>query len=127
MATTTSTVSAARPASVTVAAVTLVLSAVIDFVHVAAYLSGAAIPPVVSAMFAALGVASLAAAGGIWAQRRWAVPLALVEASLAVMLGTTGFFTGGSPTGEAMGGISALLGLAVLALVAARGARRAAA
>lgn len=125
MATTTPTVSANRPASVTAATVALVLSAIVDFANLAGYLSGAPVPAGGAGIFAALGMAALIAAGGLWGRRRWAVPLAIVLAGLTVLLATMGFLAAGSTAGKVVGAVGAILGLAVLALVAPLAARRA--
>ena len=126
MATSRPTVSANRHASATAATVVLMLSAIVDFANLGGYLSGAPIPPGIVGIWVALGVAALVAAGGLWAGRRWAAPLAIALAALTVLLGAMGFLTAGSTTGKAVAGAGAILGLVVIALVAPRAARRAA-
>jgi len=127
MATTTPTVNTNRPVSVTASTVALVLSALVAFANLAGYLSGAPIPPGIVGIWVALGVAALVAAGGLWGGRRWAVPLALALAAITVPLGIMGFLSSESTAGKVVGVACAILGLAVLALVAPRAARRAAA
>lgn len=124
MATTNRTVGANHPASATAATIALVLGAIVDFANLGGYLSGAPIPPGVVVVWVVLGVAALVAAGGLWAGRRWAAPLAITQAAITVLLGATGFLTAGSATGKAVAAAGAILGLAVIALVAPRAARR---
>ena len=124
MVTTTPTVSTTRPASVAAATVALVLSALAELANLGGYLSGAPIPPGIVGIEVALGMAALAAAGGLWGRRRWAVPLALVLGVLNVLLGTMGIFTAGSTTGKAVALTGAILGFVVLALVAPLATRR---
>lgn len=126
MTATASTSSSERPAPAA-ATVALVLSAIADLTNVGGYLSGAPIPAAVLGIEVALGLVSLVAAGGLWANRRWAVPLALVAGVLNVLLGALGIVTAGSTTGKIVAATGAILGLVVLALVAPRVARRAAA
>ena len=125
MAATTPTVNTNRPVPATAATVALVLSALVDFANLAGYLSGAPIPPGIVGIWVALGVAAFVAAGGLWGGRRWAVPLALVLAAITVLLGIMGFLSSESTAGKVVGVTCAILGLAVLALVAPRAARRA--
>ncbi len=115
-----------RPASTTVATVSLVLSALVDFSYIAGYRSGAPIPIVIVALEVCLGVMALVAAVGLWGQRRWAFPLALVLAVLTLLLGAMGLVSATSMTGKIVGALSVLLGSAVIALVAPRAARWAA-
>ena len=126
MATSRQTLSADRHAPATAATVALVLSALVDLANLGGYLSGAPIPPGIVGIWVALGVAALVAAGGLWAGRRWAAPLAIALAALTVLLGAMGALTAGSTTGKAVAAAGVLLGLAVIALVAPRAARRAA-
>lgn len=119
-----------RPAFVTAMAVALVLGALLDFAHIAAYLSGADIPAGILALKVALGVAALAAVAGLWGRQRWAVPLALVVAVPNLLVGAWGFVEAlvdaGSTAERVVTGLGVLLSLAVIALVASPVARRAA-
>ncbi len=115
MATAGPTGSANRPAPATAATVALVLSATVDFVNLGGYLSVPRSRPASSG------------SGSPSAGRRWAAPLAIVVAVITVLLGGVGILWVGSTTGKAVGAAGALLGLAVIALVAPRVARRAAA
>ena len=127
--TTTSTTTTGRPAFATAATVALVLGALLDFAHIAAYLSGADIPAGVLALKVALGVAALAAAAGLWGRQRWAVPLALVVAVLNLLLSAWGLVESlvesGSTAERVVTGLGVLLSLAVIALVAPLAGRRA--
>lgn len=127
MATKNPTRSADRLVTATAATVVLALSAIVDFANIGGYLSGAPIPPGVVGIEAALGVAALAAAGGLWAGRRWALLLALAVAVITVLISTMGFLSAGSVTGNVVAAAGAILGLGVLALVAPVAVRRAAA
>jgi hypothetical protein len=124
MATTAPTVNTKRPASVTTATAALVLNGILDLVNLGGYLSGAPIPLGIVAIEAAIGVAAFVASGGLWGRQRWAVPLALVLAVLNVLLGAVGIFSAGSTEGKAVNTALAVVGLAVLALVAPRAVRR---
>jgi hypothetical protein len=106
--------------------VVLVLSALVDFANLGGYLAGASIPPVIVGVWVALGVAALAAAGGLWAGRRWAATLAIAVAVITVLLGAIGTFTSESTTGKVVAAVGAILGLVVIALAAARATRGAA-
>ncbi len=106
------------------APVALVLSAIVDFVNLGGYLTGAPIPAGIAGIDIALGVGALVAAGGLWGRQRWAVPLALALAVITVLLGITGFLASGSMTGKVVGAVGVLVGLAVLALVVPRATRR---
>jgi len=129
MVTTAPTASANRPASIAAATVALVLSALLDFAHIAAYLSGADIPVVVLALKVAFGIAALAAAAGLWGRQRWAVPLALVVAVLNLLLSAAALVASlaqsGNTAEQVVTALVVLLSLAVIALVAPRAARRA--
>ncbi len=131
MSATTPNATAGRPTFATAAAVALVLSALLDFAHIAAYMSGADIPVVVLAIKVAFGITALIAAAGLWGRQRWAVPLALVVAVLNLLVGVWGFvaslFESGNTAEKVVTGLGVLLSLAVIALVAPRAARRASA
>lgn len=118
-----------RPAFATAATVALILGALLDFAHIAAYMSGADIPAGILALKVALGVAALAAAAGLWGRKRWAVPVALVVAVLNLLLGVSGFVMSlaesGSTAEKVVTGLGALLSLAVIALAAPLVRRRA--
>ena len=116
---------AGRPAFATAATVALVLSALLDFAHIAAYLSGADIPAGVLALKVALGVAALVAAAGLWGRHRWAVPLALVVAVLNLLVGVLGLISAENTTEKVVITLSVLLSLAVIALVAPLAGRQA--
>ncbi len=131
MSTTTSTTPTAadRPTFATAAAVALVLSALLDFAHIAAYMSGADIPVVVLALKVAFGVAALVAAAGLWGRQRWAVPLALVVAVLNLLLSAAAlvasFVESGNTAEKVVTTLVVLLSLAVIALVTPLATRRA--
>lgn len=129
MVTTSPTESTSFPASLAALTVALVLGALLDFAHLAAYLSGADVPVGILALKIALGVAGLAAAAGLWGRQRWAVPLALVVAVVNLLVGAWGFVEslamGGSTAERVVTGLGVLISLAVIALVARRPARRA--
>ena len=128
---TTPTTATSRPAFATAAAVALALGALLDFAHIAAYLSGADIPAGVLALKVAFGIAALVAAAGLWGRRPWAVPLALVVAVLNLLLSAwalvESFVQSGNTAEKVVAALGVLVGLAVIALVAPRAARRASA
>lgn len=125
MVTTSPTANINRPASLTAATVALVLGGIADLTNLGGYLSGAPIPPGIVGIEVATGLAALVAAGALWRRQRWAVPLALIVAAINILLGALGIVTAGSAAGKAVAAAMAILGLAVLALVASRAARRA--
>ena len=120
---------AGRPASATAATVALVLSALLDFAHIAAYLSGADIPVVVLALKVVFGITALAAAAGLWGRQRWAVPVALVVAVLNLLLSASAlvasFVESGNTAEKVVTTLVVLLSLAVIALVTPLATRRA--
>ena len=117
------------PAVATAATVALVLGALLDFAHIAAYWSGADIPAGVLALRVALGVAALVAAAGLWGRQRWAIPLALVVAVLNLLLSAGGLIgslaESGNTAEKVVTGLGVLLSLVVIALVAPLARRRA--
>ncbi len=127
--TTAPTTATGRPAFVTAATVPLVLGALIDFAHIAAYLSGADIPVVVLALKVAFGITALVAAAGLWGRQRWAVPLALVVAVLNLLLSASAlvapFVESGNTAEKVVTTLVVLLSLAVIALVTPLATRRA--
>jgi len=129
MSATTPTTAADRPAFATAAAVALVLSAFLDFAHIAAYLSGADIPVGVLALKVAFGITALAAAAGLWGRRSWAVPLALVVAVLNLLLSAGALVESlaqpGNTAEKVVTALVVLLSLAVIALAAPLATRRA--
>jgi hypothetical protein len=123
MTATHATVGANRLASVSAAAVALVLGALLDLAHLAAYLSGVDIPVGVVVLKIAFAVAALATAAGLWGQRHWAVPLALAVAVLNLLLNTLGVADAlmeesASTPDKVVTALGVLIGLAVIALVA---------
>lgn len=126
--TTTTPTAAGRPAVATAATVVLLLGALLDFAHIAAYLSGAEIPTGILVLKVALGVAALAAAAGLWGRQRWAIPLALLVAVLNLLLSAWGLAESlaesGSTAEKVVAALSVLVSLAVIALVAPLAGRR---
>ncbi len=126
---TTPTTAAGRPAFATAAAVALVLSALLDFAHIAAYMSGADIPVVVLAIKVAFGITALVAAVGLWGRQRWAIPLALVVTVLNLLLSAGGLIESlvesGNTAEKVVTTLVVLLSLAVIALVTPLATRRA--
>lgn len=125
----TTTISAGRPTVATAAAVTLVLSALLDFAHIGAYVSGADIPAGILVLKVAFGITALVAAAGLWGWRRWAIPLALVVTVLNLLLSASGLVASliesGNTDEKVVTGLGVLLSLAVIALVAPLTRRRA--
>lgn len=131
MVTTSPTESTNLPAPATALAVVLVLGALLDFAHIAAYLSGADVPAAILALKIGLGVAALAAVAGLWSQQRWAVPLALGVAVVNLLVGAWGFVESlamaGSAAERVVTGLGVLISLAVIALAVRKPTRRVAA
>lgn len=127
--TTTPITTTGRPAFATAAAVVLVLGALLDFAHIAAYVSGAEIPTGVLVFKVALGVSALAAVAGLWGRQRRAVAVALMVGVINLLLNAWGFvesLAGSGDTAEkVVTGLGVLLSLAVIALVTPLVGRRA--
>lgn len=122
MATTHATVTTQRLASATVAAMALVLGALLDLAHLAAYLSGADIPVGIVALKIVFALAAIAAAIGLWRSQSWAVLLALAVAVSNVLLNGWGFadalMDGSTSTPEkAVTALGLLISLVIIALV----------
>lgn len=122
MTTTHATVGANRLASASAAAVALVLGALLDLAHLGAYLSGVDIPAAVVGLKIVFAVAALAAAVGLWGQRRWGVPLALAVAVLNLLFNIVGLADAlmeesASTSDKAVTALGVLIGLALIALL----------
>lgn len=119
MSTTTSTTTD-RPAVATATAVALVLSALLDFAHIGAYMSGADIPAGVLVLKVVFGITALVAVVGLLGRQRWAIPLALVVTVPNLLLNAWGFVeslsASGSTTEKVVTGLGVLLSLTVIAL-----------
>ncbi len=117
--------SLARPTPVTVATVLLVLDALRNFASIEGLLSSAKIPAAIVAIEVALGVAEIVAAVGLWGLHKQAVALAIIAASLSLLISVIGIFGAESTTGKVTSVLGLILGIAVIVSVALPTARRA--
>ena len=101
-----------RPLSVTIAAVLLALA---SLVNVIIPLFPTELPGFVVYSGAALGVAGLFAAAGLWRLKRWSVVLTIVVALLNILSAAPGLFI--APTTALF--VSAIVGCALFALILA--------